>query len=247
MRSGGKAAVVALVAISLLVAGAAAGVAIGRGQTSPSALPAETASQPDESQPVAPPVAPPQASRPATPSDSEGIAPQPDPKPEPDPGPDEARRQPAQPSLGESSSPEAALVCPVGTVGWTYESVQYTESVTSVIRNLGIGNEYDVSASIRVLNSSNWTVHLNLLSVPIDYRTARISGSVPLSVPEITLRPGEERLMTTGSRNAVMVSGDETFDNNWSPARLTYPSTFSWVDSPRECSSGGPYNVTFVP
>ncbi|MFE6735220.1 hypothetical protein [Microbacterium sp. NPDC057650] len=103
-----------------------------------------------------------------------------------------------------------------------------------------------MSATIRVFNSSNWTVHLNSLSVPIDYRTARGNDSIPVALGEITLKPEEEQVLTTGWRNAVMVRENETFDNNWSPSRFTPPSMFSWVDPPAGCDSGGPYNVTFV-
>lgn len=163
---------------------------------------------------------------------------QPGPLTQPAPG----RQPPA--AIGMPSA--EPTVCPVGAVGWAYESVEYVESETSVLRNLDIGNEYDVTASVRVFNSSNWAVRLNSLSVPIDYRTSRVRGSIPLGVGEITLSAGEERSFASGWRNAVGVSDTDSFDFNWAPARLTYPSMFSWVDPPADCYSGGPYPVTFV-
>ncbi|MBY6061392.1 hypothetical protein [Microbacterium esteraromaticum] len=144
-------------------------------------------------------------------------------------------------------SPELPQECPVGAVGWAYESATFFESDPSVLRNLGIGNEYDIRVSVSVLNSSNWTVRLNSLNVAVDYNTAQHGGTIPLSIDEITLAPDERRSFTTGWKNAVSVSDTDTFDFEWRRSAGAYPSKFSWVAPPAECYAGGPYDVTFVP
>jgi len=107
-------------------------------------------------------------------------------------------------------------VCAIGSAGWGLGSVTFNERAVSSLRNLGIGNEFDVTVSITVVNAANYPLTSSGVQIDLQVPTVRRpSNWVTVWFSEFAVPANSHATLTTNSPAPISTDRDE-YPNSWS-------------------------------
>ncbi|MGB3731685.1 hypothetical protein [Microbacterium sp.] len=107
-----------------------------------------------------------------------------------------------------------APVCPLAVAGWTAGDLALTEIPGNVNKNLGIGTEYRVSATISVSNQSDAPLTINYLTLSTEVATSRVTFAPSMELHDVTVQAGEIKSFPVRSILTVGMTDGDTISSS---------------------------------